>query len=226
LYDGRWQLMDVTADPRAWVTAYLEAVPSRLRSFPAQAFDFVRGVLADGIAAGESIPQLRDRVGAALQIDAPSRVMIDRLARLDAQIADPDLTGAQRDGARAPVPRPQAPLTPPRCSRWWPSRRWTAASFACSGWPRGTHRPASRQKNAPARRITTRIVRPCVWVRLSRWGVRSWPTRVTRAGPHKRWSTAGAPSWRSREGAGGARPRQVGKRPGPTQDHTATTQKG
>lgn len=125
LYDGRWRAMDVTADPRAWVTAYLEAVPSRLRSFPAQAFDFVRGVLADGIRAGESIPQLRDRVGAALQLDAPSRVMIDQIARLDAQIADPDLTPAQRDAARAARRRALDGLT--EADRTW---HWRADRIA------------------------------------------------------------------------------------------------
>ena len=100
LYGTRWRSTDVLADPEQWIATWMDTVTNRLRDFPATSYDYLRGVLADGINNGESTQRLRDRVGAALGIDAPSRAIIDRIARLDAIIADPASTLDQVDRAR------------------------------------------------------------------------------------------------------------------------------
>lgn len=67
---------------------YMDQVHDRLSDslWPDQAFEQVRGDLAEGLDAGESIPQLRDRVGAALGVDRHS-YQAERIARTEAHTA-------------------------------------------------------------------------------------------------------------------------------------------
>lgn len=67
---------------------YMDQVHDRLSDslWPDQAFEQVRGDLAEGLDAGESIPQLRERVGAALGVDRHS-YQAERIARTEAHTA-------------------------------------------------------------------------------------------------------------------------------------------
>lgn len=67
---------------------YMDEVYDRLSTslWPNDAFEQVRGDLAEGLDAGESIPQLRDRVSAALGVDRHSH-QAERIARTEAHSA-------------------------------------------------------------------------------------------------------------------------------------------
>lgn len=54
--------------------------------WPETAFEMVRGDLAEGLDAGESVPQLRDRVAAALDVDRYS-YLAERIARTESHTA-------------------------------------------------------------------------------------------------------------------------------------------
>lgn len=54
--------------------------------WPDTAFEMVRGDLAEGLDAGESVPQLRDRVAAALNVDRYS-YLAERIARTESHTA-------------------------------------------------------------------------------------------------------------------------------------------
>lgn len=68
--------------------AYMVQVFDRLSAvlWPRDAFESVRGDLAEGLDAGESVPQLRERVGAALQVDRFG-YMAERIARTESHTA-------------------------------------------------------------------------------------------------------------------------------------------
>lgn len=87
-------------DPDARIAAYLRTVRSRLRAFATESFEIIRTELLDGIARGESVPQLRDRVGRALDIDGPSRAILNQIMAVEAVIDDPASTPAQVAAAR------------------------------------------------------------------------------------------------------------------------------
>src|SRR5690625_4205939 len=68
--------------------AYMEQVFDRLSSvvWPQDAFERIQGDLAEGVDAGESTTQLRERVAEALQVDRHS-YMAERIARTESHIA-------------------------------------------------------------------------------------------------------------------------------------------
>lgn len=68
------------------LTRHWATVSDRLRIWPAGAFEDLRVELATGHRLGESIDQLRDRIGASLQIDAPSKAIRDRIATARAEL--------------------------------------------------------------------------------------------------------------------------------------------
>lgn len=67
---------------------YMDQVSDRLSQslWPSEAFDLVRGDLAEGLDAGESVAQLRARVGAALGVDRHG-YQAERIARTEAHTA-------------------------------------------------------------------------------------------------------------------------------------------
>ncbi len=69
-------------------TAYMEQVFDRLSSvvWPQDAFERIQGDLAEGVDAGESTAQLRERVAEALQVDRHS-YMAERIARTESHTA-------------------------------------------------------------------------------------------------------------------------------------------
>ena len=85
----------------AWAQQHLATVWDRLVIWPEGAFEEIRHDLIESHAAGESIDQLRDRLGQTLHIDAPSR-RIRALAAEQRRIRDnPDSSPAQVAAARA-----------------------------------------------------------------------------------------------------------------------------
>lgn len=84
---------DVTArtdllEQHRYRQTYMDQVADRLSTslWPNEAFEQVRGDLAEGLDAGESIPQLRERVGAALGVDRHA-YQAERIARTEAHTA-------------------------------------------------------------------------------------------------------------------------------------------
>lgn len=96
----RWNDSRTRSSPDRWLSEYIRDVKSRLTAFATESFEVVREELRDGLSAGESIRQLRDRIGTALDINAPSRDIMNRIARADAVIADPDASPAAKEQAR------------------------------------------------------------------------------------------------------------------------------
>lgn len=84
-----------------YATAYLVEVHDRLKIWPDGAFEEIRLELLEGIESGESIPQLRDRIGRVLNIDALSREFEARARELEKIINDPDADPADVARARA-----------------------------------------------------------------------------------------------------------------------------
>lgn len=100
VWTGRWQARRALRNPDAWRADYLRQVQSRLRAFPAESFEVVRRVLLDGIGRGESIPRLRDRIGRALDIDGPSRSILNRIMDAERIAEDPRASRGEREEAR------------------------------------------------------------------------------------------------------------------------------
>ena len=98
---ARWSASRTQANPARWLADYVRDVRSRLRAFRTESFELVRTELRDGIARGQSIPQLRDRIGQALSIDAPTRDIMNQMADEQAIISDPAASTADKDQARA-----------------------------------------------------------------------------------------------------------------------------
>lgn len=84
-----------------YATAYLVEVHDRLKIWPDGAFEEIRLELLEGIESGESIPQLRDRIGRVLNIDARSREFLARARELEKIINNPDADPADVARARA-----------------------------------------------------------------------------------------------------------------------------
>jgi hypothetical protein len=80
---------DIADEP--YRIAYLESVSDRLspRLWPRGVFEEVRYELLEGVADGETITQLRDRVAATLAIDAPTRQVRARINELTRLIDNP-----------------------------------------------------------------------------------------------------------------------------------------
>lgn len=80
-----------------YVQRFIATVSDRLKIWPAGAFEEIRLELADGIARGETIDQLRDRIGTSLDIDAPSREIRERLAALEQRITEAEDPSVRRE---------------------------------------------------------------------------------------------------------------------------------
>lgn len=92
--------LDAPVAAAAYVEQYLAEVFDRLVIWPAGAFEEIRVELQVSREAGESVDQLRDRIGAVLGIDAVSRRLRARAAELRAIRDDPDADPAARADAR------------------------------------------------------------------------------------------------------------------------------
>lgn len=112
------------ATPRA---AYMTNVASRLRDWPRDAFEDIRGELLAAQDAGESIPQMRDRIGYAFGIDALTRDAEARLAEARRQLASAEARGdtATADHLRGQI-RALVNTRDASNRRWW----WRAERIA------------------------------------------------------------------------------------------------
>lgn len=93
--------MQTTFDDARWKFAYLEEVTDRLKIWPINAFEDIRFELLEGIQQGETVRELRARVGRSLSIDARSRAAQAQINHLTKIIDDPETSDAQRASARA-----------------------------------------------------------------------------------------------------------------------------
>lgn len=84
-----------------YVNHHIEQVFDRLVIWPADAFNDVRAELQEGLTTGDSIAQLRTRIGAVLDIDAPSRALAADIRVLTRTIEDPETPAGVRREARA-----------------------------------------------------------------------------------------------------------------------------
>lgn len=84
-----------------YINRYIEQVFDRLVIWPAGAFNDVRAELQEGLTTGDSIAQLRGRIGRVLDIDAPSRALAADIAVLTRTIEDDDTAPSVRREARA-----------------------------------------------------------------------------------------------------------------------------
>lgn len=83
-----------------WRLDYLQKVWDRLKIWPQHAWEDIRPELLEGISEGESIRDLRDRVGRVLNIDAVSRAAQAKINDLNKIIADETRPAAERAAAR------------------------------------------------------------------------------------------------------------------------------
>lgn len=90
-----------TFNDSRWKFAYLEEVTDRLKIWPAGAFEDIRFELLEGIQQGETIRELRARVGRSLNIDARSRTAQANINHLTTVIDDPETGDAERRAAKA-----------------------------------------------------------------------------------------------------------------------------
>lgn len=104
-----------------YIERHLVTVADRLRKWPDGVFHDIRAELQAGISAGESVDQLRDRIGAALDIDAPSREIRDKLASLGRELVAADAEQARQ--VRAKVRALRADLTESEQVWHWQARR-------------------------------------------------------------------------------------------------------
>jgi hypothetical protein len=83
--------------------AYLAEVPDRLspRLWPRGVFEEVRYELLEGTAAGETVDQLRARVGRVLNLDAPTRAIRADIGDVERELAQPDLPAPEAGRLRA-----------------------------------------------------------------------------------------------------------------------------
>ncbi|QDH85148.1 capsid maturation protease and MuF-like fusion protein [Gordonia phage Nubi] len=70
---------------------YLEEVSDRLKIWPEGAFEDIRPELMEALAEGESIDEIRDRVGRVLNIDARTRAIRATIHEVEQRLADPDI---------------------------------------------------------------------------------------------------------------------------------------
>lgn len=84
-----------------YVAHHMEQVFDRLVIWPVDAFNDVRAELQEGLTTGDSIAQLRSRIGRVLDIDAPSRALGADIAVLTRTIEDPETPPSLRKQARA-----------------------------------------------------------------------------------------------------------------------------
>lgn len=103
VWTRRWEQRRALRQPDAWLVDHLRTVRSRLRAFSRQSFEVVRTALIDGVGRGESIPQLRDRIGRVLDIDAPSRGLMNRIMDLERRAADRRAAPEEREQARRAI---------------------------------------------------------------------------------------------------------------------------
>lgn len=97
LAESKRALLSITP----YVDRYIEKVFDRLVIWPAGAFEDVRAELQEGLNDGDDMRRLRDRIGAVLQADAPSRPLQAEINALTREIEDDETTGARRKAARA-----------------------------------------------------------------------------------------------------------------------------
>jgi hypothetical protein len=83
------------------VNRHIEQGFDRLVICPSDAFNDVRAELQEGLPTGDSIAQLRSRIGAVLNIDAPSRALAADIRVLTNTIEDEDTPAGVRREARA-----------------------------------------------------------------------------------------------------------------------------
>lgn len=168
----RWEASESPeplGNPDTRLTRYLAEVRSRLRAFATESFEVIRVELQDGIARGESIPQLRDRVGRALGIDAPSRAILNQIMEAEAVIDDPASTPAQVADARAA--RTRLYREQDSADRQW---QWRAERIArtetMGAFNSGEYSAAEAEHNLTGARL----------------GLQWWATRDTRTRPTHR----------------------------------------
>jgi len=169
---GRWEASTSTqplGDPDVRISRYLREVRNRLRAFASESFEVIRVELQDGIARGESVPQLRDRVGRALGIDAPSRAILNQIMEAEAVIDDRDSTPAQVADARAT--RAELYREQDAADRQW---QWRAERIArtetMGAFNSGEYSAAEAEHNLTGARL----------------GLQWWATRDTRTRPTHR----------------------------------------
>lgn len=122
-FEAAYRAVITASEIAAYRVIYLGTVWDRLRDWPRGAFEDIRDELAEGIAAGETIDRLRNRVGRALNIDARSRAIEDRIRSLETTIDDPTTPENQRRAARAERRQLYRDLDVEN-SRWqWKARR-------------------------------------------------------------------------------------------------------
>lgn len=84
-----------------YISRYIELVFDRLVIWPAGAFNDVRAELQEGLTEGDSIANLRDRIGRVLDADAASRTLQADINVLTREIEDDTTTPGRRKAARA-----------------------------------------------------------------------------------------------------------------------------
>ena len=75
---------------------YIEEVSDRLKIWPEGAFEDIRPELMEALAEGESIDEIRDRVGRVLNIDARTRAIRATIHEVEQRLEDPDLDSNTR----------------------------------------------------------------------------------------------------------------------------------
>lgn len=124
VWEKRWaQGARGTVDDAQARAAYMTNVSSRLRDWPADAFEDIRGELLAAQDAGESIPQMRQRIGYAFGIDALTRDAEQRIAELRRRLET--ATGPTADRLRADI-RALVETRDASNRRWW----WRADRIA------------------------------------------------------------------------------------------------
>lgn len=132
----------IVSDDRHYQRAYLDKVESRLVLWPDGAFEQLRTELQAGLALGEDIRALRDRIGRTLTIDAPSRALAAKIDRLTRTITDPDTppqVAREARARRAALYRDKDRAD----QRWWPSAARIARTEAVTALNGGTYAGAA-----------------------------------------------------------------------------------
>lgn len=172
VWDEQWRQRRALRDPDAWRADYFSQVRSRLRDFPAESFEAIRGELAHGTGRGESIRQLRDRIGRALAIDAPSRAVLDRIMDAQAVIDDRRAGPETRAAARKRIKRLEGDLAEAD-QRW----HWRAERIARTETSAAFGAGAYAAAEAAEAQYGDRIV-------LQWWATRDTRTRHTHRAAH------------------------------------------
>lgn len=132
----------VVVDSRHYQRAYLDKVSDRLAIWPDGAFERVRTELQAGLALGQDQRALRDRVGRALSIDAPSRALAAQIDKLTETIEDPGTAPQIAREARAR--RAALYRRKDRADQlWWPSAARIARTEAVTALNGGTYAGAA-----------------------------------------------------------------------------------